>query len=240
MIDNLRLENQLIELTSLVRQLVVGQHQPSAQVKFCGICTSVEHPTDICPMLLETKSNNAEIIGVIAVAVESESRAVYNLEIRTHGKFASNEPKQQQQQVPPQDNSPLMEEWMKHMNSKLKPKLIPVNAEYEPEADSQVQQQARVVPLPFPIWIVPTRKSETDEDLVNMFWRVEINISLLDSIKQILKYEKFLKELCMHNRKKLKAGVEMGGVVLVLIKNEEVTIGSQQVLPKKCRDLGTS
>ncbi|RDX92441.1 hypothetical protein CR513_25430, partial [Mucuna pruriens] len=28
-VDNLRLENQLTELTSLVRQLVVGQHQPS-------------------------------------------------------------------------------------------------------------------------------------------------------------------------------------------------------------------
>ncbi|RDY01002.1 hypothetical protein CR513_15729, partial [Mucuna pruriens] len=28
-IDNLRLENQLTELTSLVRQLAIGQHQPS-------------------------------------------------------------------------------------------------------------------------------------------------------------------------------------------------------------------
>ncbi|RDY10776.1 hypothetical protein CR513_04645, partial [Mucuna pruriens] len=31
-VDNLRLENQLTELTSLVRQLVVGQHQPSIAV----------------------------------------------------------------------------------------------------------------------------------------------------------------------------------------------------------------
>ncbi|RDX71508.1 hypothetical protein CR513_49136, partial [Mucuna pruriens] len=41
----------LIELTSLVRQLAVRQHQPSAQVKFCGICTFVEHPTNMCPKL---------------------------------------------------------------------------------------------------------------------------------------------------------------------------------------------
>ncbi|RDX82348.1 hypothetical protein CR513_36883, partial [Mucuna pruriens] len=37
MIDNPRLENQLIELTSLVRQLAIGQHQPIAAVKACGI-----------------------------------------------------------------------------------------------------------------------------------------------------------------------------------------------------------
>ncbi|RDY06100.1 hypothetical protein CR513_09974, partial [Mucuna pruriens] len=41
--------NQLIELTSLVRQLIVGQHQPSIIARVCGICTSMEHPTDMCP-----------------------------------------------------------------------------------------------------------------------------------------------------------------------------------------------
>ncbi|RDX98038.1 hypothetical protein CR513_19101, partial [Mucuna pruriens] len=46
-IDNLRMENQLIELMSLVRQLVV-----------CGICTSVEHLIDMCPTLQETVSDN--------------------------------------------------------------------------------------------------------------------------------------------------------------------------------------
>ncbi|RDX97078.1 hypothetical protein CR513_20206, partial [Mucuna pruriens] len=56
-VDNLRLENQLIELTSLVRQLVVGQHQPNIAARVCGICTSVEHPTNMCPTLQETESN---------------------------------------------------------------------------------------------------------------------------------------------------------------------------------------
>ncbi|RDX78719.1 hypothetical protein CR513_40959, partial [Mucuna pruriens] len=35
-IDNPRLENQLTKLTSLVRQLAIGQHQPIAAVKACG------------------------------------------------------------------------------------------------------------------------------------------------------------------------------------------------------------
>ncbi|RDX84714.1 hypothetical protein CR513_34187, partial [Mucuna pruriens] len=63
--SNQRLENQLTELTSLVRQLAVGQHQPAMAAKVCAICTSVEHPTDICPTLQETKSDQPENVGTI-------------------------------------------------------------------------------------------------------------------------------------------------------------------------------
>ncbi|RDX96605.1 hypothetical protein CR513_20702, partial [Mucuna pruriens] len=56
-----------------------------------------------------------------------------------------------------------------------------------------------------------------------MFQKVEINIPLLDAIKQIPKLAKFLKELCAHKRKKMKGGVDF-------------TTGAQQALPKKCRD----
>ncbi|RDX92493.1 hypothetical protein CR513_25363, partial [Mucuna pruriens] len=48
-----------------------------------------------------------------------------------------------------------------------------------------------------------------------MFRKVEINIPLLDAIKQISKYVKFLKELCVHKRGKMKGkgGVELSGIV---------------------------
>ncbi|RDX68934.1 hypothetical protein CR513_52018, partial [Mucuna pruriens] len=45
-----------------------------------------------------------------------------------------------------------------------------------------------------------------------MFCKVEINIPLLDTIKQIPKYTKFLKELCEHKRK-MKGSVEVRGIV---------------------------
>ncbi|RDX86103.1 hypothetical protein CR513_32599, partial [Mucuna pruriens] len=64
-IDSLRLENQLTELTSLVRQLAIGQHQSIVAVKACGICTSVEHPTNMCPTLQETKPDHPESVGSI-------------------------------------------------------------------------------------------------------------------------------------------------------------------------------
>ncbi|RDX76050.1 hypothetical protein CR513_44001, partial [Mucuna pruriens] len=63
--SNQRLENQLTELTSLVRQLAVSQHQPAMAAKVCGICTSVEHPTDMCPTLQESESNQPEHVGAV-------------------------------------------------------------------------------------------------------------------------------------------------------------------------------
>ncbi|RDY00685.1 hypothetical protein CR513_16103, partial [Mucuna pruriens] len=64
-VDNLRLENQLIELTSLVRQLAVGQHQPSISARVYGICAFVEHPTDMFPILQETKSDHPVSVRAI-------------------------------------------------------------------------------------------------------------------------------------------------------------------------------
>ncbi|RDX86316.1 hypothetical protein CR513_32366, partial [Mucuna pruriens] len=55
-VDNLRLENQLTELTALVRQLAVGQHQP---------IITARHPTNMCPTLQKTKSDHLESVGEI-------------------------------------------------------------------------------------------------------------------------------------------------------------------------------
>ncbi|RDX93217.1 hypothetical protein CR513_24553, partial [Mucuna pruriens] len=102
------------------------------------------------------------------------------------------------------------------------------DVESEPGVDSRVQQPARSVLLPFPTRTVPTRRSETNEDLLKLFRKVEINIPLLDAIKQVPKYAKFLKELCIHKRKKMKGGVEIEGIVLALAKHEDATVGNYQ------------
>ncbi|RDX82743.1 hypothetical protein CR513_36429, partial [Mucuna pruriens] len=102
----------------------------------------------------------------------------------------------------------------------------------KPNADSQVPQRDETVPLSIPTRTISARKPKSDEELLRMFRKVEINIPLLDAIKQIPKYAKFLKELCVHKRKKMKGSVEVGGIS-VLTKNEDFTTGAQQELPKK-------
>ncbi|RDX82797.1 hypothetical protein CR513_36360, partial [Mucuna pruriens] len=65
-IDNLRLENQLTELTSLVRQLAVGQHQQNIPGRVCGICTFMEYPTNMCPTLHKTKTKSVKVVRAIS------------------------------------------------------------------------------------------------------------------------------------------------------------------------------
>ncbi|RDX97694.1 hypothetical protein CR513_19508, partial [Mucuna pruriens] len=62
--NNLRLENQLIGLMSLVRQLAVRQHQHVVQ-RVCGICPSMEHFTNMCPILQKDELENIEFVGAL-------------------------------------------------------------------------------------------------------------------------------------------------------------------------------
>ncbi|RDX86428.1 hypothetical protein CR513_32239, partial [Mucuna pruriens] len=87
-VDNLRLENQLPKLTSLVMQLVVRQHQPSIAARVCGICTSVKYPNDMCPMWLsvqevvvsESSTKVFDYLGSITDEADcDESWEVHNL-----------------------------------------------------------------------------------------------------------------------------------------------------------------
>ncbi|RDX79729.1 hypothetical protein CR513_39820, partial [Mucuna pruriens] len=80
------------------------------------------------------------------------------------------------------------------------------------------------------------KRSEINEDLLKLFRKVEINILLLNVIRQIPKYAKFLKELYVHKRKKMTGTVKTGGAISALVKHENAGAGIQRILPKKCQD----
>jgi hypothetical protein len=69
---------------------------------------------------------------------------------------------------------------------------------------------------PFPVSSSRSKKEDKEKEILEVFKKVELNIPLLDAIKQIPKYTKFLKELCTTKRAfKLKGHemVSMGEVV---------------------------
>ncbi|RDY11464.1 hypothetical protein CR513_03872, partial [Mucuna pruriens] len=85
-IHNLTLGNQLTELTSLVRQLAIDQHQSSAVVRVCGIWTSMEHPTDMCPTLQETDTTvrtvaTTESAITMQLTISGPNKAVDNKQL---------------------------------------------------------------------------------------------------------------------------------------------------------------
>jgi len=89
--------------------------------------------------------------------------------------------------------------------------------------------------VPFPPRAIPSKKmEEVDREILETFRKVEVNIPLLDAIKQIPGYANFLKELCTHKRRlKGNKKISMG-------RNVSALIGKfvPQIL-EKCKDLGT-
>ena len=87
-----------------------------------------------------------------------------------------------------------------------------------------------MIPPPFPSRFAKSTKEEQEKDILETFRKVEVNIPLLDAIKQIPRYAKVLKELCTSKRKlRGDEKVHMG---------ENVSAVLQKKLPHKCKDPG--
>jgi len=75
-----------------------------------------------------------------------------------------------------------------------------------------------------------SKVNEANQEILETLNKVEINIPLLDAIKQVPRYAKFLKELCTTKRK--------------LVGNEKISVGEnvsavfQRKFPLKCKDPG--
>ncbi|CAN6678287.1 unnamed protein product [Malus baccata var. baccata] len=92
---------------------------------------------------------------------------------------------------------------------------------------------SNVVPpnVPFPRRFMQSKKEEAEKDILETFRKVQVNIPLLDAIKQVRRYAKFLKELCTTRKR-----ISSKEVVKV---SENVSAVLQSKLPTKCKDLGS-
>ncbi|RDX74451.1 hypothetical protein CR513_45809, partial [Mucuna pruriens] len=268
-VDNLRLENQLTELTSLVRQLAIGQHQPSIAARVYGICTSVEHPTDMCPTLQETEMDYLEsvvvVVGKATILTRAESGTMCISAIQTYPKCTSRTSRSLTTDSTISDTTISATATTKNANSRpftifrgpddvderhnSRPQdanrtvsqyceLVTIGRIQQPTLTDHSKSERECITIASivaVVKIISATKPDSNEELLRMFQKVEINIPLLDAIKQIPKYANFFKELCVHKRKKMKGSVEVGGIVSALTGNKDFTVGAQ-ALPKKCRD----
>ncbi|CAM8963480.1 unnamed protein product [Rhodiola kirilowii] len=85
--------------------------------------------------------------------------------------------------------------------------------------------------LPFPVPARVPKQHVMAEDVFELFSKVEINIPLLEAIKQIHRHAKFLKELCTNRRKGTRNDQEL------MSRNISAVI--QRKVPPKCGDPGT-
>ncbi|KMS96889.1 hypothetical protein BVRB_7g180720 [Beta vulgaris subsp. vulgaris] len=87
-----------------------------------------------------------------------------------------------------------------------------------------------IVP-PFPSRFAKANKAALDNEILDMFRKVEINIPLIDAIKQVPRYAKFLKELCTNKRK-------LGPSEKVCVGENVSAVILKKKLPPKYKDPG--
>ncbi|KAH9782757.1 hypothetical protein KPL71_009045 [Citrus sinensis] len=116
----------------------------------------------------------------------------------------------------------------KHVEDELeKNELMPESQDAQP---TRAKPLPIVIPPPFPSRFEKSKKEEQEKDILETFRKVEVNIPLLDAIKQIPRYAKVLKELCTSKRK-------LRGDEKVHMW-ENVSAVLQKKLPPKCKDPG--
>ncbi|XP_031259010.1 uncharacterized protein LOC116117131 [Pistacia vera] len=111
-------------------------------------------------------------------------------------------------------------------NPPVSAKETQVDEEVKSEAENSskvtpqivVHNSTKSAPIPFPSRLCKSKKDKQEKEILETFRKVEVNIPLLDAIKQVPRYAKFLKELCTTNRKlrndeKISVGENVSGVI---------------------------
>ncbi|CAN6579318.1 unnamed protein product [Malus baccata var. baccata] len=99
--------------------------------------------------------------------------------------------------------------------------------------EGPIQVNSNVIPpnVPFLSRFLQAKNEEEEKDVLETFRKVHVNIPLLNAIKQIPKYAKFLEKLCT-TRKRIREKV-------VVHVSENVSAMLQRKLPPKCKDPGS-
>ncbi|XP_027121945.1 uncharacterized protein [Coffea arabica] len=241
------IQQKLSELTSAVRQQgsfpnrPPGFHQPWQPKSQPSSSNSGSSLEDLVKSLATTTTQLHQEIK--ADKKDQEARisqlatAINRLESHVYGKLPSQ----------PEVNSKNVSAMTLRSGKELEgPKVKNSKSKSDEEIEKEIEEEGRVREDPkvtftspltissnlphFPCRLEKTKKVEKEKELLDVFRKVEINIPLLDAIKQIPKYAKFLKDLCTHKRK-------LRGDERVAV-GENVSTILQRKLPPKCGDPG--
>ncbi|OMP02310.1 Retrotransposon gag protein [Corchorus capsularis] len=113
-----------------------------------------------------------------------------------------------------EDDEPIILEFVKDYGEAKETSVV------KPKLDSKKE--------PFPTEPRKSMKENEDQDILDIFRKVEVNIPLLDAIQQVPRYVRLLKQFCT-NKKMLQGKFNVGATVSAVL---------QRHLPPKCKDPG--
>ncbi|KAK9044388.1 hypothetical protein V6N11_058289 [Hibiscus sabdariffa] len=208
----------------------------------CGICTMPDHPTDCCPMLQgddhaqtvgrlesqgklpsQTKANPRENISAITLRSGTVIEPIPRKAAST-----SNKKEGEEKLKPKEDQESDAKEKEERKEKSKKEEGVDAQERKQGKSQSSLTISPYATPPPFPSRLVKRDKQAEEKEILDIFRKVGINIPLLDVIRKMPRYARFLKDLCTTKRK--------------LTGNEKVNLGEnvsavfQRKLPPKLKD----
>ncbi|KAK4382482.1 hypothetical protein Sango_2867000 [Sesamum angolense] len=168
-----------------------AQRKKKHHVKACGICTSPEHVTDMCPTLQEPPAEHVDVLGDLESQISQLASSVSKLESQCNlSSQTIVNPKQNASAIVLRSGKELQENTEENrakrgQAQKKKPKnevQIPQDQDDEAKKDNP---KVLVTRPPFPERFTKSKKEEEEKEILETFRKVEVNIPLLDAIKQI-------------------------------------------------------
>ncbi|XP_040943782.1 uncharacterized protein [Gossypium hirsutum] len=245
-LSNSTLEDKVDKLTNMMNSLIA---EKAKTARLCGICATPDHATDACPSLYDDTTTHLDAVGNFPGPPQRQydpyantynpgwrdhPNLSYGANLRNNQPYQNRFPQQSQGSEPnPRQNANVVTlRSEKVLESIPDRNLAQEIAQEKPKKDEQVRPKPPLPKIqpPFPERFNQCRRGKEDKEILETFRNVEINIPLLDAIKKIPRYAKFLKDLCTNKRK--------------LTGNERVNVGKnvsavlQRKMPAKCKDRG--
>ncbi|XP_057808483.1 uncharacterized protein LOC131022960 [Salvia miltiorrhiza] len=180
----------LAQSSEIVKNLVQSQQafQHETQAALSNMGTQI---TQLATQVNKLQANQGRLPSVTEMNPKENASAVTT---RSGRILAEPQPKQQDKEKPDEAKDDAISE-------KSPESTEPISSKVSGKPKVSIPQS--LIAPPFPSRLAQNKRIEEEKDILEIFKKVEINLPLLDAIKQVPRYAKFLKELCS---KKMKFG----------------------------------
>ncbi|XP_071916150.1 uncharacterized protein [Coffea arabica] len=211
------LSNSSPSMEEMMKQLLANQQKTDSDLQSMrnqlGQVQSLQNQMN--QMAITINRLESQVQGKLPSQPEANPKNVSVMTLRSGKEVQGPEPVIPKDKDEERIEKELEEEGRDNKNAKVSSNPIPT---------------AKTNPPPFPSRLEKPKKQDKEKEVLEIFRKVEINIPLLDAIKQVPRYAKFLRDLCA-NRKRLKGDERV-------IVGENVSAILQRKLPPKCGDPG--
>nr|CAN75213.1 hypothetical protein VITISV_042072 [Vitis vinifera] len=170
------------------------------QAKSCSICQSFEHMVEECPTMpamREMFGDQANVIGQF----KPNNNAPHMITLRSGKEIDLPTPKPEQEPETETEKEKKEENKGKKKESSTKKEDLETKVNEKPERTiNQEEMIKKHMPPPLPQALHGKRGINNASKILEVLRQVKVNIPLLDTIKQVLTYAKFLKDLCAIKR----------------------------------------